>query len=366
MFIQKIILTQFKNYTAQQVELCSGINCFVGKNGKGKTNFLDAIYYLCMCKSHFNHKDSNIRQHGMDFFRLEGLFEIADKKEKIVAKVQPRKKKVFERNEVPYDKLTEHIGLLPIVMIVPDDTLLVTGGSELRRKLIDNTLSQLDNGYLQNLLKYNRLLKQRNAALKKMAMEKQYNDLLLTSYTKQMEAPAMQIFESRKAFLKDFLQVFNIYYQKISADQEQVSCIYKSQLEGSDFESLSQDSLAKDKVLARTTIGIHKDDLGLLIENRSLKDYASQGQLKSYVLALKLAQFEFLRREKKQTPILLLDDIFDKLDANRVAHLIDLLLEQNFGQVCITDTHENRLREVIEKPDLLFKMFYVEEGSIKD
>ena len=364
--MQQLKLTNFKNYDLQTIQLSLGLNCFVGRNGMGKTNLLDAIYYLCMCKSNFNSSDLNSRKHGTEFFRLEGDFRLGEKKEQIVAKVAQRKKKVFERNGVAYDKLIEHIGLLPVVMIVPDDTELATGGSEIRRKLIDNTLSQLDRNYLNQLMRYNRLLKQRNAALKKMGQEKNFNDLLLRSYSSQMEEPALQIFEKRKAFLKAFSKTFNAYYQRISGKEETVDCRYSSQLEESTFADLHAERLEKDKILQRTTSGPHKDDLKLFIQDYPLKQFASQGQLKSFVLALKLAQFEFLRIEKKETPILLLDDIFDKLDAYRVRQLVELLMEQNFGQVCITDTHENRLKEVVKDLDENGKMFVVSHGLITE
>ena len=277
-----------------------------------------------------------------------------------------RKKKIFERNGVAYDKLIEHIGLLPVVMIVPDDTELATGGSEIRRRLIDNTLSQLDRSYLNQLMRYNRLLKQRNAGLKKMGLEKKFNDLLLRSYSSQMAEPANQIFEKRKAFLEAFSKTFNAYYQRISGQAETVECKYNSQLEESTFEELHSSQLEKDKILQRTTAGPHKDDLRFFISGYPLKQFASQGQLKSFVLALKLAQFEFLRIEKKERPILLLDDIFDKLDAHRVRQLVELLMEQNFGQICITDTHENRLKEIVKDLDEHGKMFVVSHGVVTE
>ncbi len=365
MYLDTIKLTNFKNYEAQQLQFSEGLNCFVGRNGMGKTNLLDAIYYLCMCKSNFALTDAHICRHESDFIRLEGLFQRADKKEKVVAKVIPRKKKTFERNDVAYKTLSEHIGLLPVVMIIPDDTRLVTEGSEERRRLIDNTLSQYDADYLLALLRYNRLLRQRNAALKKMGMEGNYNAALIQAYNEQMGAPAKSIYQKRADFVKQFITVFQQYYSAISGKQEQVDCLYSSQLAKEDFGLLLEQSADKDRVLQRTTVGVHKDDLKLMIDGHALKRFASQGQLKSYVLALKLAQYDFLRQEKKIAPILLLDDIFDKLDSHRVKQLIALLMEQNFGQVCITDTHDKRLEEVIEGYHSGHKKFKVEQGKIR-
>lgn len=364
MVLRQLTLTNFKNYEKAQVTLSEQLNCFVGKNGMGKTNLLDAIYYLCMSKSNFSVKDRAIAKHGESFFRLEGLFANEKEKETIVAKVLPGKKKTMERNQVPYKRLLEHIGLIPVVMIVPDDTLLVSEGSEARRKFLDNTLSQLDRTYLEQLLFYNKVLKQRNAALKQMAKEGQYNTELIETYNRQLLAPADLIYQTRAAFLKDFSPVFYEYYQVISGQSEEVECVYHSQLDKDSLAALLLANQEKDRFLQRTTVGIHKDDLKFFIDDFPLKTFASQGQLKSFVLALKLAQFEFLRKEKKIAPILLLDDIFDKLDRHRVEHLIGLLLDRKFGQIFITDTHENRLENIVTKFNSTYLNFRIEQGVV--
>jgi len=362
--IHGIKLTQFKNYETETLDFSESLNCFVGKNGMGKTNLLDAIYYLCMTKSHFGLNDRNIVLQGEEFFRLEGQFVLKDKKEKIVTKVIPSKQKTFERNDVPYDKLSEHIGLLPVVMIAPDDTALAKEGSEGRRRFMDNTLSQKDADYLSQLLQYNKLLKQRNAALKQFAEQRSFNYELLNTYNRQMLHPAAVISQKRKHFIEQFYPVFQAYYRVISGAKEEVNCVYQSKLLDSDFLPLLEQAVEKDRVLQRTTVGIHKDDLIFTIGDYPLKRFASQGQLKSYILALKLAQFEFLRRQKQLKPILLLDDIFDKLDKERVQQLLGLLLQEEFGQIFITDTHEDRVSKIVEQLNVEFRKFVIEEGKV--
>ena len=365
MYLKALKLTNFKNYASQQLSFSRQLNCFVGKNGMGKTNLLDAIYYLCMCKNYSGLNDKKTVMHGGEFFRLEGIFEKDKQKEKVVAKVIPGKSKVIERNEIPYKKLMEHIGLFPVVMIVPDDTLLVNGGSEVRRKFLDNTLSQLDPLYLSQLVTYNRILKQRNTTLKQFAAEQYYDEKLIESYNAQLLGPGNSIFEMRTSFTKAFTPLFEAYYQKISGDKEKVSCEYFSQLLNENLETLLNQSEAKDRILQRTTCGIHRDDLKFYLGDYPLKNFASQGQLKSFVLALKLAQYEMLRTKKDMDPLLLLDDIFDKLDRFRVEHLITLLIENRFGQVFITDTHENRVQDIIEHFDSDFRKFVIESGTAK-
>jgi len=362
--LDHIKLSNFKNYAQQELACSPHLNCLVGRNGMGKTNFLDAIYYLCMTKSHFSTPDSSLIRHDQDYMRLEGYFQTTQV-ETIVAKYQLRKKKVFERNKVPYDKLSEHIGCLPIVLIAPDDTQLATDGSEVRRKFIDNTLSQIDQSYLNQLIIYTKLLKQRNALLKKMAEERSWKPQLIAVYTQQMEGPANYIKEKRQEFAKLLSPVFQVMHKYICQGQEEVQLEYQSNLIETDFASLLKGALQKDRVLQRTSEGIHKDDLAFKIEGHSLKRFASQGQLKSYILALKLSQFEILRKHKDFTPILLLDDIFDKLDEGRVTQLLELIIEGNFGQVFITDTHPNRVHNIAKSFGPEQQQFLVEDGIIK-
>ena len=363
--LNTLILTQFKNYDYQVVECSDKLTCFVGLNGMGKTNLLDAIYYLCMGKSYFNSSDIHNVQKDKDFLRLEGAFQIGSKKEKVVVKVIPRKRKEVERNEVPYGKLSEHVGLIPVVIIAPDDTNIVHEGSEARRKFLDNTIAQLDPAYLKDLIHYNKLIKQRNALLKQFAEQRRFDQALIKVYDEQLLAPAKSIYDKRLNFCQAFTPVLEKYYGIISNEQEEVSCHYKSSLTDSDFSDLLTQNQEKDRILQRTTAGIHKDDLIFNINNSLLKRYASQGQLKSFVLALKLAQYEMLKDKKKQSPILLLDDIFDKLDVRRVTYLLQLLIQEKFGQIFITDTHEHRVEQIIQQFESTYYRYLVENGSLK-
>ncbi len=363
MHLQYFILTNFKNYESQRIDCSSQLNCFLGRNGMGKTNLLDAIYYLCLGKSHFNLPDSLLARHGADFFRLEGCFTLEGRQERIVAKVIPRKKKELERNNLPYQRLSEHVGLLPVVMIAPDDTYLATEGSEARRRFLDNTLSQLDNDYLQQLITYNKVLQQRNALLKQMADSGRYNAALTEAYDLQLLGPGRAIHQARQAFMGRFHGLLQEKYRIISGQAEAIDCAYDSRLNETPFDQLLEESREKDRILQRTTAGIHRDDLNLSIGGYPLKRFASQGQLKSFVLALRLAQYRLLQVEKKAIPILLLDDIFDKLDNERVRRLLGLLLEGGFGQTFITDTDENRLSAIVEHFGRDYVKYAVENGT---
>jgi DNA replication and repair protein RecF len=365
LFLQQLILTQFKNYSFQKVDFSAKLNCLVGMNGMGKTNLLDAIYYLCMTKSHFTHRDRYVVQQEQEFFRLEGHFQEKDQTEKVVAKVIPNQKKVFEYKDTPYDKLAEHIGRFPVVIIAPDDTSLAREGSEERRRFLDNTLSQLDQEYLAQLLLYNKLLKQRNAFLKQWE-GRRFDPALLEVYDQQLVGPAKAIHAYREAFLADFVPLFKAFYKKISNSREEVGCRYRSQLaDEADYLALLHQNAEKDQLLQRTTTGIHRDDLVLIINGEPVKRFASQGQLKSFVLALKLAQYEQLKQKKNRSPLLLLDDIFDKLDTQRVSQLLELILEADFGQIFITDTDEDRIRKLTAGIEADTRIFIVENGAIK-
>jgi len=361
MILSELKLTHFKNYQTLRVNFSLQLNCFVGKNGMGKTNLLEAIYYLGMTKSRFSTNDRLLAFHGTDFFRIQGKFEAGDK---VVAKVIPGKQKILERNDKPYDRLSDHIGYIPVVMIVPDDTQLVSEGSEERRRFIDNTLSQLDSHYLKNLITYNKVLKQRNAALKEMGKGGYFDEALINIYDQQLLAPASAIFTARCAFVEELFPLFEKYYQIIADNAETVAGEYMSKLAAEPLADLLRNAREKDRILQRTTVGIHKDDLKLLINERPVRKFASQGQLKSFVLALKLAQYELLKQQKGKNPLLLLDDIFDKLDRYRVEQLISLLLDQNFGQIFITDTHENRLEKIVEQYATDYRKFTVENGNL--
>lgn len=364
MYLDKLILTNFKNYELQRIQCSEQINCLVGFNGMGKTNLLDAIYYICMGKSYFGLPDSGIVRKGADFFRLEAQFKTSSGKEKIVAKVIPRKKKTIERNDTPYQKLSEHVGLLPVVIVAPDDVSLIYEGSETRRKFIDNTLSQLDRQYLNALITYNKVLQQRNAALKQFAERQQFNTKLIQAYNKQLSPSGQYIFEKRKSFLEKFCPILKEMHKFISGKSETVNLTYRSDLEHQELSSLLQESEERDRILTRTTKGIHKDDLLFTIEDYPMKRFGSQGQLKTFILALKLAQYELLKLEKQEKPLLLLDDLFDKLDRRRVKHLLELLTRGDFGQIFITDTHEFRVEEIIQQLASIYIKFKISNGNV--
>lgn len=367
-YLEKIILTQFKNYSKEELAFSKQLNCFVGNNGMGKTNLLDAIYYLCMTKSHFSGSDSYAIQKGADFLRLEGIFRKDSPEEEeeiinIVAKVIPKKKKSIEKNAKPYEKLADHIGLLPVVVIAPGDTELVQEGSEERRRFIDNTLSQLDPVYLKHLIQYNKVLRQRNAYLKNAIIERRFDKTLVQTFDEQLLPLAQVIFKKRAAFAKTLTPLLEQIYHEISGGAESISCTYASPLLQDDFENILKNNQEKDRILGRTTAGPHRDDLKFFINQTALKRFASQGQMKSFTIALKLAQFQLLKNGKSIAPILLLDDIFDKLDASRVKQLLSLLLDQHFGQVFLTDTDQNRVENIAEDLKMDYRRFLIQNGQ---
>jgi len=363
--LASIKLTHFKNYEAAQLHFSPTVNCIVGLNGMGKTNLLDAIYYLCMCKSNFGITDRLVVKDSTNFFRVEGTFSKEKKNYKVVAKVQPKSKKEIEINGAIHSKLADHIGLFPVVMITPFDIELAMDGSEVRRKFLDNSLAQIDRVYLTALLQYNRILRQRNATLKS-ANGGNIDYALLDTLDEQLLNPTAIITQKRKTFCESFLPVFQKYYKIISNEQEPVDCVYRSQLIGQELSVLLQQHRERDVYLQRSTVGVHKDDLIFTIKEKPLKKFASQGQLKSYILALKLAQYHLVKSRKDSLPILLLDDIFDKLDNNRVQQLLTLLFSNNFGQIFFTDTHEERLLDLLQPYGVSSKRFIIEEGVVKE
>jgi DNA replication and repair protein RecF len=359
-------LLQFKNYADQRLTCDARLNCYVGPNGAGKTNLLEAIYYLCLGKSYWNHLDTYLVRHGDDFFRLEGRFSRADQEERVVVKYRNRQRKEIERNGTPYQKLSEHVGRYPVVIVTPDDTNLISEGSEARRRLLDNTLSQTDERYLQDLLQYNRLLRQRNALLKSYDDPRRVPEDMLGVYDLQMAPLADRIGNQRQAFVVRFNESLTAAYASIAADREAVRCTYKSQLNDTAYAELMAGRREKDKALQRTTAGPHRDDLVFTMNEHPLKRVASQGQLKSFVLALKLAQYQVLRERHGLTPLLLLDDIFDKLDGQRVQALLDLLLQPGYGQIFLTDTDPLRIEALVKQVKSSFRIFAVNDGAVED
>ena len=364
MYLAQLKLAQFKNYESQALLLSPRLNCFTGLNGMGKTNLLDAVHYLCLCKSHTGLSDKLLIRHGADFFRLEGVFEQEDgARDKVVAKFGVGQRKEMERNGVPFNRLADYIGQFPVVMIAPDDVSLVQEGSEERRRFLDATLSQISSDYLFNLLLYNNLLKQRNALLKSFAESRRFDATLLEAIDRQMPGPAATVFAQRGAFVMDFEPLFQALYAEISGSREIVSVRYDSDLQDAPLETLLPAVLEKDRYQQRSTVGPHRDELELRMDGHVVKKFASQGQMKSFLLALRLAQYEVLRRQKGVSPILLLDDIFDKLDEQRVRQLVGLLIGRAFGQIFITDTQRSRIEGVIASFSGDYAMFEVENGQ---
>ena len=357
MYLKKIALLNYKNFDSVAFEFNAKINCFVGFNGVGKTNALDAIYQLAFTKGYFNSIAVQNIQHDKDFFLIEGTFDLNEKEELISCSIKKGLKKVVKRNGKEYEKLSEHIGLIPLVIISPNDTNLISEGSDVRRKFMDSVIAQSDKVYLQHLIAYNKVLSQRNSLLKYFALNHTFDALNIDIYNKQLIEFGEPIYQKRKEFSKKFEPIFIDRYKHISSENENVNFSYKTNLDINSFEELLISNLEKDRLLQYTSVGIHRDDLLFSIDEFPIKKFGSQGQQKSYLIALKLAEFDFVKSQSKLTPILLLDDIFDKLDENRVAKIIALVNDGNFGQIFISDTHADRTENVIKKTKQPYKMF---------
>jgi DNA replication and repair protein RecF len=360
MYLKKLSLTNFKNYTQADYQFSDKINCFVGNNGVGKTNLMDAIHYLSFCKSYFNPIDSQNIRHGEDYFAIHGTCIRNDDSSDLIQCIQKRNhRKKFLLNKKEYERLADHIGQFPVVMISPYDRDLINEGSEIRRKYIDSVISQFDKLYLDGLINYHKALFQRNALLKSFS-DKHYFDIgELEIWDEQMVTIGTELFEKRKDFLGRFIPIFRHYFSFISCDDEAVDIRYLSQLNENSFGSLLADSVDRDRSAQYSTVGIHKDDLEFMISGYPVKRFGSQGQQKSFVIALKLAQFDYMKGIKGYKPVLLLDDVFDKLDDLRVQQLISLVSENNFGQVFITDTSEERIRKIFDSLEIDHKIFKI-------
>ncbi len=365
MWLKNITLLNFKNYAAAELNFAKTVNAFVGNNGAGKTNLLDAIHYLCLCKGYFNPIDSHQIKTNEDIFLIQGDFDRKEKNEKISCGLKRNQKKQFKRNKKEYDKLANHIGLFPLVMISPYDVNIIMDGSEERRRFIDNVISQTDANYLDELIVYNKHLLNRNALLKQVALTRKLDVSLLEIFDAQLINSGDKIFEKRKQFMADFIPLFNNYYSFISDDAETVGLTYQSQLNDQNFEALLTKSIERDRILERTTTGIHKDDLLFTLSEMPLKRFGSQGQQKSFLIALKLAQYAYLQKFKGFKPILLLDDIFDKLDDLRVHKLMEMVSHHDFGQIFITDTGKERVLSIFNTIKVDVTLFEVENGIIK-
>lgn len=357
MFLKRISLLNYKNFSEVDFELDAKINCFVGKNGIGKTNILDAIYHLANGKSYFNPLAVQNIKHNEDFFVVDGEFEKNERSEQILCSLKKGQKKILKRNGKIYEKFSDHIGFIPLVIISPADSDLIIEGSETRRKFIDSVISQLDSSYLQKLIQYQKIIIQRNALLKYFALNHVFENDTLSIYNEQLNTLGQAIFEKRRHFLADFIPVFNKYHQDITQSAETVQLVYQSDLFEKDMLTLLEENINKDRSLNYTSVGVHKDDLSFEIDNHPIKKFGSQGQQKSFLIALKLAQFDFVKKQSGEKPILLFDDIFDKLDEFRVSKIIEMVNNEEFGQLFISDTHSERTENIVKTTHQSYKIF---------
>lgn len=368
MILEKLSLINYKNIQTATLELSPKINCFIGQNGVGKTNVLDAIYYLSFCHSANNPIDSQVIRHGEEFFMIEGKYtddnSNSDEDLLITCGFKPGTKKHFKKNKKEYKRLSEHIGLIPVVMVSPSDTLLIDGGSEERRRLMDMVISQYDHSYIEALNRYNKALQQRNTMLK---AEEEPNIDVISLWEEQMATTGEHIYQKRDAFVKEMTPIFQRFYETISGNREQVVLNYVSHCQRGPLLEVIQRDRFKDRAVGYSLHGIHRDDLEIALGGHQMKREGSQGQHKTFVIALKLAQFDFLKRTNtKTTPLLLLDDIFDKLDAQRVEQIVSLVAGNEFGQIFITDTNRDHLDQILSASSHDFKIFYVEDGNVQE
>lgn len=365
MYLKKVTILNFKNIQSASLDLSPKLNCLIGHNGMGKTNLLDAVYYMSFCRSFFNPIDSQLISHGQNFFMIEGEYatDLGDV-EVLYCGMKRGTKKHFKRNKKEYKKLSEHIGLVPLVFVSPSDTILIEGGSEERRKLMDVVISQYDHSYIEALGNYNKALQQRNALLK---MEEEPDPALMDIWENEMARNGELLYTKRKAFVDELVPVFQDVYRQISEDREDVSLKYISHCQrGPLLEVIQRDSF-KDRAVGYSLHGSHRDDLEMMLGGYQMKREGSQGQLKTFVLALKLAQFDFLKRTASpNVPLLLLDDIFDKLDARRVEQIVKLVSGDGFGQIFITDTNRDHLDKILHNSGFDYKLFSVKEGEIEE
>lgn len=364
MILKHISILNYKNLEQVELDFSLKLNCFFGLNGMGKTNLLDAVYYLSFCKSAGNPIDSQNIRHDQDFFMIQGFYESADgSPEEIYCGQKRRQKKQFKRNKKEYSRLSDHIGFLPLVMVSPADSELISGGSEERRRFMDVVISQYDKEYLDALIRYNKALQQRNSLLKS---ELPVDEELFLVWEEAMAVTGEVVYRKREAFIKEFIPIFQSFYSFISQDQEQVDLSYTSHAHENSLLDVFRDTRSKDLIMGYTLRGIHKDELTMSLGDFAIKREGSQGQNKTYLIALKLAQFDFLKRTGNKTPLLLLDDIFDKLDAFRVEQIVKLVAGDNFGQIFITDTNREHLDKILKKMDSDYKMFEVNNGNISN
>jgi DNA replication and repair protein RecF len=364
MYLKNLSLINFKNYVQADLVFSPDVNCFTGLNGEGKTNLLDAIYYLSFTKSFFNAIDSQNILHDAPFFLIQGEFVNNETVTEIYCGQKRNQKKIVKKNKKEYERLADHIGLFPCVMISPSDNALIYEGSEERRKFMDSILSQYNRNYLEDLISYNKVLLQRNALLKQFRDNGTFDAASLEIWDEQLVEYGARIYEVRKDFVAGFIQLFNEHYKFISGQAEKVSLQYESPLHHGSFSELLKIQLRKDRMLGYTASGIHKDDLLFKLGDHPIRKFGSQGQQKSFLLSLRLTQFDILKKEKNVLPILLLDDIYDKLDDQRIKKLMELVSGNNFGQLFITDTNASRIQNLFSHMDVDLQVFKVENGNV--
>ncbi len=366
MYIRNLSLTNFKNYQSVDLEFSPRINCFVGNNGVGKTNILDAIHYLSLTKSFFNSIDGISIKHGEEYFIIDGTFIRYDDEDRIYCAFQKQKQKVLKKNGKEYQRLSDHVGRYPVVMISPADSALILEGSEERRKFMNKIISQYDAGYLDSVLRYGKALQQRNKLLKNFGISGGFDEEMLRMWDVQLVKYGTSVYNERKTLVDELVPVFREYYSMISSGKEEVRLSYKSHLDEGDFAEALIDNVGKDRALEYTTTGIHKDDLSLEMGGHPVRILGSQGQQKSYLVALKLAKFDYISRKSGIAPVLLLDDIFDKFDAERVEQIIRLVGNHRFGQIFITDTHQSRLHDILSSHDTDYRLFRISDNSVAE
>ena len=363
MILKNLSIINYKNLTQVELQLSPKINCFVGNNGMGKTNLLDAVYYLSFCRSYTNPIDTQIINHDADVCMIQGKYELENgSEEEIYCGLRRRQKKQFKRNKKEYEKLSDHIGFIPLVMISPADIEIIQGSSEERRKFMDMAISQFNKEYMHALIRYNKALQQRNAILK--MDEHQLDFTLLELWEDRMAEAGELVFEKRKAFVEEFIPIFDAFYKKISASGENVSFEYVSQLADRDFRARLQETRRRDIAIGHTTTGIHRDELEMLLDGFPIKKVGSQGQNKTYFVSMKLAQFHYLLKTGRRTPILLLDDIFDRLDAYRVEEIVKLVSGDEFGQIFISDTNRESFDAMLERINNSYHIYSVKDGEV--
>jgi len=363
-FLQNLKLFNFKNYAEASLSFGESLTCFLGSNGSGKTNLLDAMHYLSFTKSAINPTDAQNIKLGESQFMIKGNFLVNEKSREVICSYQQGQKKVIREDGLDCVKFSEHVGKYPVVLIAPQDIELIWDGSEVRRKFFDSLLSQIDHQYLESLIVYTTFLKQRNSALKMFAERGNVDRDLLASYDEKIIPAANNIFTKRKEFVGEYIPAFQKHYQNLSDSKlEKMDIQYKSDLDGIDFAKMLQKNLQRDLILQRTTNGIHRDDFIFLLNNNEVKRYGSQGQQKSFLIALKLAEFQMIAEKKKFKPLLLLDDIFDKLDDQRINKILKLVSEGMFGQLFITDARPDRCQEILKEIDLKAGIVMIEDGK---